>query len=207
MAYGEFKRGVVSNERDVLFVNIDFGFGMGILIGDLTCYAKSGFSGEFGQIPFFQNERICHCGKRGCLGTETLDLALLEAVKARIKLGSSSVLSVRHTDVHQLRLEEIIKAARQEDSLVAKLLSDIGDKLRKSIAMLINIFNPELVIFGGKVFETGDFTWLPIRNALNKFALGLANNDTQLQLSLLGARARVMGDCLIARGQVIFGCN
>lgn len=207
MAYGEFMGGVVGNERNVLFINIDFGLGMGILIDGGIYYGKSGFSGELGHIPFFQNERICHCGKRGCLETETSGLALLEEVRERIRNGSSSVLAANHPELDKLRLEDVIEAARNEDTLVIEVLSELGEKLGKAIAILINVFNPELVILGGKVSETGELIRLPIRSALQKYSLGLVNNDTQLRLSLLGERAGVMGGCLIARGKVIFGVN
>ena len=106
-----------------------------------------------------------------------------------------------------LRLEDVIEAARNEDTLVIEVLSELGEKLGKAIAILINVFNPELVILGGKVSETGELIRLPIRSALQKYSLGLVNNDTQLRLSLLGERAGVMGGCLIARGKVIFGVN
>ena len=203
MAYGEFMNGVVRNERNVLFINVDFGLGMGILIDGNLYYGKSGFSGELGHIPFFQNEKICHCGKRGCLETETSGIALLEQVKDRIRSGSSSILSQKNRDLEKLRLEDVIEAARREDTLVIEVLAELGDKLGKAIAILINIFNPELVVLGGKVSETGEHIRLPIRSALNKYTLGLVNNDTQLKLSRLGERAGVMGGCLIARGKVL----
>jgi predicted NBD/HSP70 family sugar kinase len=207
MAYGEFMGGVVGNERNVLFINIDFGLGMGILIDGEIYYGKSGFSGELGHIPFFHNERICHCGKRGCLETETSGLALLAEVRERIRNGSSSVLAGKYPQLDLLRLEDVIEAARNEDTLVIEVLSEMGDKLGKAIAILINVFNPELVILGGKVSETGELIRLPIRSALHKYSLGLVNNDTQLRLSLLGERAGVMGGCLIARGKVVSGVN
>ena len=203
MAFGEFMGGAVKNERNVLFINIDFGLGMGILINGSLYYGKSGFSGEFGHIPFFQNELICHCGKKGCLETEASGGALLHAVKEKIKAGSSSILGMKHQDLDGLRLEDVMDAARNEDTLVIEILSDIGEKLGKALAILINIFNPELVILGGKVSEAGDLLRLPIRNALNKYSLGLVNNDTQVRLSKLGERAGVMGGCLIARGMVL----
>lgn len=65
MAFGEFCFGVVGNEKNVLFVNMDYGIGLGILIDGKVYYGKSGFSGEFGHIPFFNNEILCHCGKKG----------------------------------------------------------------------------------------------------------------------------------------------
>jgi predicted NBD/HSP70 family sugar kinase len=52
MAYGEFCSGVVSNEKNVLFVNLDYGTGLGILVDGKLYYGKSGFSGEFGHMPF-----------------------------------------------------------------------------------------------------------------------------------------------------------
>ena len=207
MAFGEFMGGAVRNERNVLFVNIDFGLGMGILIDGGLYYGKSGFSGELGHIPFFQNEIICHCGKKGCLETETSGIALLNEVKARIGAGSSSILTMKHKDLETLQLEDVMEAAMNEDTLVIEILSDIGEKLGRAVAILINIFNPELVILGGKVSEAGDLLRLPIRNALNKYSLGLVNNDTQLRISKLGERAGVMGGCLIARGKVLSPSN
>lgn len=56
MAYGEFCCGAVSSERNVLFVNMDYGIGLGVLVDGKVYYGKSGFSGEFGHIPFFNNE-------------------------------------------------------------------------------------------------------------------------------------------------------
>jgi glucokinase-like ROK family protein len=203
MAYGEFMNGVVRHERNVLFINIDFGLGMGILIDGSLYYGKSGFSGELGHIPFFHNEIICHCGKKGCLETETSGLALLSIVKDKIGKGSSSILTMTHKDLDKIRLEDVIEAARKEDTLVIEVLSELGEKLGRAIAILINIFNPELVILGGKVSETGELIKLPIRSALNKYTLGLVNNDTQLKLSRLGERAGVMGGCLIARDRVL----
>ncbi len=203
MAYGEFMNGVVKHERNVLFINVDFGLGMGILIDGHLYYGKSGFSGEFGHIPFFNNEVICHCGKKGCLETETSGIALLHIIREKIRKGSSSILSQQFANPDDIRLEDIIAAAHKEDTLVIESLAEIGEKIGKALAILINIFNPELVVLGGLVSETGDFLRLPVRSALNKYSLGLVNADTQLKTSKLGARAGVLGGCLIARGKLM----
>ena len=105
--------------------------------------------------------------------------------------------------VDDLQLQDIIDAALKEDMLVIETLADMGEKLGKALAVLINIFNPELVILGGLVSETGDFLRLPVKSALNKYSLGLVNTDTKLKASKLGSRAGVMGGCLIARGMVL----
>lgn len=80
---------------------------------------------------------------------------------------------------------------------------DVAYKNESLKAVLINLFNPELVILGGTLAETGDYLRLPARSALNKYSLSLVNNDTQVKLSRLGEKAGVMGGCLIARNKVL----
>ena len=203
MAYGEFCNGVVSNEKNVLFVNLDYGTGSGILVDGKVYYGKSGFSGEFGHIPFYNNELICGCGKKGCLETEVSGQALLRMVKEKIAAGSSTILSQKVTDPNNLKLEDLIEAAKNEDMLMIELLAELGEKLGRALAVLINLFNPELVILGGTLSETADYLRLPARSALNKYSLSLVNNDTQVKLSKLGEKAGVMGACLIARNKVL----
>lgn len=202
MAYGEFCFGVVSNEKNVLFVNMDYGIGLGILVDGKVYYGKSGFSGEFGHIPFFNNEILCHCGKKGCFETEASGNALVRLFKEKIQEGSSSQLVNKHEKSEQIKLQDIIDVAQNDDMLSIELIANIGEKIGKGLAVLINIFNPELVILGGTLSQTGDLIRLPIKSALNKYSLSLVNNDTKLKMSKLGEKAGVIGGCLIARNNV-----
>lgn len=207
MAYGEFHDGIVLQERNVLFVNLDYGIGLGILIDGKVYYGKSGFGGEFGHIPVFSNEIICHCGKKGCLETEASGQALLRVFKESIQQGSSSSVMKNGKKVEDVRLADIMEAIRQEDVLSIELIAEIGEKIGRGLAVLINIFNPELVILGGTMAETGDYIRLPIRSALNKYSLSLVNNDTQVKLSKLGEKAGLIGGCLIARNNLLTAMN
>ncbi len=204
MAYGEFcSGGVVNKEKNVLFVNMDYGVGLGILIDGKIFYGKSGFSGEFGHIPFFNNEIICHCGKKGCLETEASGYALLRNFNNKIEKGFSSSLVKKGTINESIRVIDIVQAAKAEDILSIELIAEIGEKIGKGIAVLINILNPELVILGGILAQSEDFIRLPTITALNKFALNLVSNDSQLALSKLGEKAGVLGGCLVARNRVL----
>jgi predicted NBD/HSP70 family sugar kinase len=203
MAYGEFCSSAVSNEKNVLFVNLDYGIGLGILIDGKVYYGKSGFGGEMGHIPTFSNEIICHCGKKGCLETEASGWALIRLFRERIKAGSTSQLLKKKKQLDEIRLDDIIEGAKNEDTLCIELIAEVGEKIGRGLAILINIFNPELVILGGTLAETGDYIKLPIRSALNKFSLSLVNSDTQLRLTKLGEKAGVMGGCLMARNKLL----
>jgi predicted NBD/HSP70 family sugar kinase len=203
MAYGEFHNGIVRDEKNVLFVNLDYGIGLGIMIDGKSYRGKSGFGGEFGHIPLFANEIICHCGKKGCLETEASGQALLRLFREKIEQGSSSSLLLNHKLPKELRLADIIQATKNEDVLSIELIAEISEKIGRGISVIINIFNPELVIPGGTIAETGDYIRLPIRSTLNKYSLSLVNNDTQLVMSKLHEKAGVTGGCLIARDKLL----
>ena len=64
MTYGEYMQGCVKGEKDIIFVNVSWGVGIGIIIDGKIYTGKSGFSGEFGHMSAYDNEIICHCGKK-----------------------------------------------------------------------------------------------------------------------------------------------
>ncbi|ALI98456.1 ROK family transcriptional regulator [Rufibacter tibetensis] len=196
MAYGEYCSGVVDNEKDVLFLNLDYGIGMGMIINNQLFYGKSGYSGEFGHIPMFQNEKMCKCGKKGCLETEAAGWALVEMFKEQMLAGASTSVNVSPEEVN---LDHIIQAAHNDDVLAIELIANIGEKIGRGVALLINIFNPELVVLGGSLSSTEDYILLPIKSAIKKYSLSLVNNDTQLKISKLGDQAGIIGACLLVR--------
>ena len=74
--YAEYTCGKSKDEMDVLYLHMGRGVAIGIVVDGQLYYGKSGFAGEFGHIPFFDNEIICSCGKKGCLETEVSGIAI-----------------------------------------------------------------------------------------------------------------------------------
>ena len=156
-----------------------------------------------GREIAFENEIICHCGKKGCLETETSGSALHRILLQRIHEGESSILSKRvDTKNNPLTLDEIITAVNKEDLLCIEIVEEIGQKLGKQIAGLINIFNPELVIIGGTLSLTGDYITQPIKTAVRKYSLNLVNKDSVILTSKLKDRAGLIGACMLARSRM-----
>lgn len=206
MTYGEFLKGNIHGEKNILFINLSWGLGLGIIINREIYTGKSGFSGELGHLPAFNNEIICHCGKKGCLETEASGSALHRILLERIANGEESILSNRAKDMENpLTLDEIIDAINKEDLLCIELLEEIGQKLGKQIAGLINLFNPELAIIGGTLSQTGDYILQPIKSAIRKYSLNLVNQDSTITLSKLKSTAGVIGACMLARSKT-FEC-
>jgi len=203
MAFGEFCMGSVENEKDVLFLNLDYGIAVGILMDGKLYYGKSGYAGEFGHMPFFNNEHICRCGKKGCLETEASGWALVSMFREKLRTGSSSLISSQVAGEEEITMENIIEAAIADDVLAIELIAKLGENLGRGIASLINVFNPELVILGGSLMATGEYIWLPIKTSINKYSLSLVNNDTNLTISKLGEDAGLLGACLLVRNRFL----
>lgn len=203
MTYGEYMKGCVTGEKNIIFVNISWGLGIGIIIDGKIYTGKSGFAGEFGHVNIFDNEILCHCGKKGCLETEASGSAFHRIFMERIKNGETSILSEKIGEANKaLTLEELITAANKEDLLCIEIIEEIGQKLGKQIAGLINIFNPDLVIIGGTLSLTGDYIIQPIKTAVKKYSLNLVNNDSVILASKLKDKAGVVGACMWARSRM-----
>lgn len=199
MTFGEYNCGVVKTERNVIFVNMSWGVGIGIITDGHLYYGKSGYSGEFGHSPLFDNNILCQCGKRGCLETEVSGWALERIFKESIQSGNSSLITEKY-NVDDIKLDHIIRAiVEDEDTLAIDMISSLGEKMGRYISMLINIFNPELVIIGGSMSVAGDYLLYPIQLAVKKYSLNLVSQDMELKVSELGTKAGVMGACYIVR--------
>ncbi len=202
MTYGEYMKGKANPYNNVLFVNASWGIGLGMIIDGKVYLGKSGFAGEFGHVPTYENQVICHCGKKGCLETEASGYAILRKLNERIDKGEVSVLSEDLKSGKDISLEKIVQSVINEDTLCIELIEEVGTELGKSLAGLINIFNPEAVVVGGVLSMTGDYLIQPMKTAIRKYSLNLVNKDTVVCVSSLKGKAGVVGACMIARSRL-----
>lgn len=203
MTYGEYMCGSVNTRRNVLFINVSWGLGLGIIIDGKTYFGNSGFAGELGHYPTYDNEIICHCGKKGCLETEASGKAVHRKLFERLSRGESSIIPKDILkDKDTINLEAIVSAVLKEDVLCIEIIEEIGQKLGKQIAGLINLFNPEEVVIGGILSLTGDYLIQPIRAAVRKHSLNMVNRDTVISGSRLREKAGMVGACMLARSRV-----
>ena len=203
MAFGEFTAGCTkdSNISSALYVNISWGLGLGIILDKQIYFGKSGFSGEFGHISAFDNQILCHCGKKGCLETEVSGQAMCRKVQERIRAGESSILSSIVNSGRTLKMADLVSACAQEDMLCLQVLSELGRELGKQVANLVNVFNPELVIIGGSLADDGGYLTQQIEASIRIYSMSVVTRDTQIRTATLGDRAGLIGACMLARSR------
>ena len=203
MAYGEYICGVGNGEKNMLFINLSWGLGMGMILDGKLSYGKSGFSGEIGHFPFKDNDIMCRCGKIGCLETVASGSAIHRFFTDRLKEGRASVLRPKFEKGEDISLDEIIDALADEDVLAIESMEVTGRELGRAIAGLINIFNPELVVIGGKLTVAKDYLMLPIMGAINKYSLIIVSKDTTVKFSKLGTKGGALGACMLSRSKLL----
>ena len=203
MTYGEYICGAGNGERNMLFINLSWGLGMGMILDGKLSYGKSGFSGEIGHFPFRDNDIICRCGKIGCLETVASGSAIHRVFLEKLKEGRTSVLRPKYERGEEISLDEIIDAVKDEDVLAIEAIEITGRELGRAIAGLINIFNPELVVIGGRLAVAKDYLMLPIMGAINKYSLIVVSKDTILKFSKLGTRGGALGACMLSRSKLL----
>lgn len=203
MAYGELKNGALKDFRNCLFINVGWGIGLSIIIGGEVYYGMNGFSGEFGHTYVYDNEIMCHCGKKGCLETEVSGRAICAQLIRRVANGETSILHSKTISDEK----DVIGAALHDDMLSIEVIEHAGSELGRHIANLINIFNPEAVIIGGSMQAAGDMFIEPLKLAVRRYSLRLISQNVAIRPSMLGEKAGCTGACLKARDELFRTMN
>jgi predicted NBD/HSP70 family sugar kinase len=193
-AFSEQHFGLAKNKKNVIMIQVDWGLGIGIIINGKLYSGKSGYSGEFGHLPIVDNGVLCSCGKQGCLETIVSATAITRMAKQGIENGTSSLISdLLNGDLEKIDISTVIQAANRGDQFAISIFSDVGYWLGKGIVYLIQIFNPELIVLGGRVAEARQFITAPIQQAINTFSNRDISDDTEIKFSELGQKAGPMG--------------
>lgn len=204
MTYGELLRGCCKGNKDVVFVNVSWGIGIGIVFDGKLYLGKSGYSGEIGHMHIYNNGIICRCGKVGCMETETSGSTLQRKVNKLLQEGSTSILSDLVINQHKtLTLQDILDAIGKEDVLCIDALQEVAVELGTNLAGIINVFNPEVLVIGGDLSETSEYLLPPIYMGIKKYSLNMVSEDSLIKISSLGFKAGLIGACLMARGKFL----
>ena len=206
ISYGEYYfgvNGIPYCEKNVCILNLDYGIAISSFSNGVPIYGASGYAGEIGHIPLFNNEKICFCGKKGCFETEASGLALIEFLINKMKNGSASRLQHTIDKKGYLELEDIIEAVHHGDNLAMEGVAEVAYKIGKGLAVAINLLNPEVIVLGGMLAGIGESLLLPVKSSVMEYSLTMVNEDTKIVLSSIGQKAGLMGCCLLVRDKII----
>ncbi|WP_295128122.1 ROK family protein [uncultured Chitinophaga sp.] len=194
IALAEFHFGAARQKKNAIVVNIGWGIGLGMILNGELFRGHDGFAGEFSHIPIFNNNKLCSCGKSGCLETEASLQIVIEKAAAGLRDGRISALGGKFPTGHpEADWEAIVRAAHKGDRFVVELLSHTGYDIGKAVAILIHLMNPECVVLSGRGTLAGKVWEAPVQQALNEHSIPRLAANTSLAISTLGYHAELIG--------------
>ncbi|WP_255606907.1 ROK family protein [Pedobacter polysacchareus] len=203
IALAELKFGVAKERKDVMVVNVGWGIGLGMIINGSLFRGHSGYAGEFSHIPLSQSNKLCACGKQGCLEVDTSLLVLVERAKSQIENGMKSSLELSFLDESKLAGDHFLEAAKAGDPLAVSIMADAAFLIGKGLATLIHIINPELIVLGGRGAIAGKMMMAPIEQAIHEFCIPRLAEHTEIKVSALNTESALLGAATL----VIENCN
>lgn len=193
-AFAELRFGLAHARQNALAIHLDWGIGLGIIVNGKLYKGRDGFAGEFGHLPMVDNGMLCKCGKQGCLETIASGTAIARMAKEGMKTGRSSMLGqLVNEDPEKIEIRNVVQAALMGDQYSISILANVGHWLGKGIAYLIQIFNPELIILGGRMSEANQFILPPIQQSIQIFCNPELGNEVEIKVSELGSMAGIQG--------------
>ena len=193
IAISELHFGAAQGLKDVMVVNMGWGIGLGMIVNGKLFRGHNGYAGEFSHIPLSHTNKLCSCGKRGCLEVDASLLVAVENAKQALAAGTTSSLQQLFSKQQKAAGDLLIEAAQMGDQLAVESLSDAAFMVGKGIATLIHIMNPERVVLSGRGAAAGKLLLAPVQRAINEFCIPKLAEQTDLAISNLGYQAELLG--------------
>jgi len=181
----EHSRGAAAGSDNVIYLYGDVGVGAGIIADGRRVAGHGGYGGEVGHMVVNPYGRECSCGSRGCWETEIGEYALLKHAGRADRTGREAVL-------------DVVEAAMRGDSQAQFAVRQVGEWIGFGVGNLVNIFNPESVIFGGTLRDVYLVAAAQIRSRLTAIALPACREHIRLRTPELGNDAALIGAAELA---------
>jgi predicted NBD/HSP70 family sugar kinase len=191
-AIGEWALGAEARTPDLVYLTGEVGVGAGVIVAGSLLRGATGQSGEVGHMPLAGQDHLCGCGRRGCWEAVVGLGALLRAAA-----DEDDPVRDPGRDL-ETRLAEIQRRADAGDARTLAALRGIGTMLGTGAAVLINVFNPRVVVLGGYFAVLGRYLLEPMTVELRARVFGPDLAGARIALSTLGFTAAVRGGAHLA---------
>jgi len=190
MALGEYWFGAGKSAEYLVYVNLGYGIGAAIIQRGEIQRGFSGSSGELGHITMVKDGPLCDCGNRGCLEALSSGNAIAKRAKEMLKKGSVSDFLSKRKEIDS---KVVFDGARDGDLLCEQILNEAIDYIGIAVAGLLNLFDPECIVFGGGILKSQDYFMPILKQSIKKHQMKSAGRKVHLKVGELGETATSVG--------------
>ncbi len=184
-ALAESRRGVGRGVDDSIVVWGSVGVGGGLIVGGRPLTGIEGYSGEIGHLPVDPDGDPCSCGSTGCWET---------------KVGTRAIQrrAGRPVDDSLGAFDALVRDAEAGIPEVIDALAETGRWLGIGLAGLINVFNPGLIVLGGRLAEIEPHVRPALEAELDRRAIAPSRRAVSIVPADLGWTAQLLGAAELA---------
>jgi predicted NBD/HSP70 family sugar kinase len=194
MTRGEMKAGAGKGVQDLLCIRFDRSINAGVVSGGRFRSGAQGLAGLIGHTPTSEGgDIICHCGAKGCLDAVASGDAIAREAAAAASDGRSRYLVETYEHLGEVTLNDVTHGAQLGDAFCAELLARSGRLIGETVAPLINLTNPGMVILAGALAHPGEIVLAAVREAIYRRSHPLLTRDLRIMRSQLSGAAELVG--------------
>jgi len=191
--FGKYKK-----FKNLIYITIGDGVGAGIVINGSIFRGRNGGAGEFGHTSIDRNGIYCDCGNRGCLEHYINWPTIYSKILSFIEQGRNTViLELAKGDKNLITPAIFRHALKKNDQLAKEITEDIAIYLATGIVNLINLFNPDIIILGGKVAYDNGFLLSQVNKLVRQQALSILADKLEISPTSLGNDFRIIAAAAI----------
>lgn len=187
---------------DLIFFKVGTGIGAGLLSQGRIHRGANGAAGDVGHVRVRDSDAPCRCGKIGCLEAEAGGWALVRDAERSIEEGATGALAHLVAEGTPLTPQLIAMSAMNGDALAISLIQRSARLVGESIAALVNMFNPAVIVVGGAVSSAGEVFLAEVRQRVYELSLPLATRDLSIVRSLGDEKEPLRGGAEMVREQL-----
>lgn len=193
-AYGEFWAGAGRGCESLVLFTLGTGVGGGVIEHGRIIEGRHSAGSECGHIiiDFNETARMCPCGQRGHLEAYASATALVKRAKEGIQSGVQTSLAELH-EAEKLTAKSIDDAAEKGDAFAAKLMDDTAFYLAVGAVSLMNVIDPDMILFAGGMVAAGERFLKKIQADVKRLAFPVPGEKCQIRFAQLGNDAGFIG--------------
>ena len=192
-ALGEYKFGAGKNKKNMVYITVSTGIGGGVIVDGRLMRGANGNAAELGHLTLNINGPACPCGANGCFEMYASGTAIARRTREAIQTGTQSQILNLAGSIEDITTHHILEALQKNDALAQKIWNETTEYLGRGLAVVINTFNPELIVVGGGVTAAGDLLFKPVREKALRYAFPRLAAVCSIVPAGLGSNVGVVG--------------
>jgi len=202
-ALAEHRFGAARGAKVAVMVALGTGIGGALLIDGEVFRGAYGVAPELGHLRVVPNGRKCPCGKKGCWERYCSGTALsATAVELMAKHPGASTVLAREAagDPQRVTGRKVSGAARDGDPIAQRALAELAKWLGEGLALVADVYDPEVVVIGGGVSESAPLFLDDAREHYAAIVTGSGYRPlARIRTAQLGDDAGIVGAATLAR--------